>query len=398
MSQVCFYFQLHQPFRLTNFSVFDVGQKKDFFEGQHNLNQEIFQKVANKSYVPMLTLLYQLVSEIKTFRFALSVTGVFIEQAKLYSPKVIELLAKLASSEQVEFLAETYHHSLSSLYDQDEFSWQVKQHGQMMKQMFGRQPKVFRNTELIYSNHIADQVAKMGFDGMLTEGVDRYLGGRERTKVYQSFTDHKIPLLLKHAILSDDIAFRFSDKNWSMYPLYADQYLNWLNNFPDDQVVNLFMDFETFGEHQWETTGIFIFFEYLVRQFSSAGKFITPSDQLVDLDLKKLPIYDVPEPISWADVDRDLTAWLGNDLQQDTINILYQLATEVKKTKDEQLIELWRKLQTSDHFYYMCTKWSADGDVHAYFSPYDSPYDAYNRYCAVLADLKMRIEEKRTKP
>ena len=268
--------------------------------------------------------------------------------------------------------------------------------------MFGYTPQVFRNTELIYSNEIAEQVAKLPFRGVLTEAVDRYLWDRPKTLTYYSNTKEQIPLLLKHAELSDDIAFRFSDKNWPMHPLSAERYLDWVEIYPEEQSVNLFMDFETFGEHQWEDTGIFQFWEAFVEKFLSRpwNTFVTPLQLVKAAEEEKenaegvVPdwrIYDVPDPISWADVDRDVTAWRDNVLQQDTLKKIYDLEKIILARKDRKLLEDWRNLQTSDHFYYMCTKWSADGDVHAYFSPYDSPYEAYRRYSIVLADLQERL-------
>jgi alpha-amylase len=245
-------------------------------------------------------------------------------------------------------------------------------------------------------------VHQLGFQGVLTEGVDRYLGGRPRTQLYSSMGDHKIPVLLKHAQLSDDIAFRFSDKNWPLHPLQSGTYLHWLQAYRQEEIINLFMDFETFGEHQWADTGIFDFFRHLVRDFSRGeyNRFVAPRDVLADFyrtdehrrDINHLPVYDVPDPISWADVDRDLTAWVDNPYQRDTLRLIYQVEPLVHASQNPALIDEWGKLQTSDHFYYMCTKWAADGDVHAYFSPYDSPHEAYRRYSTVLSDFLNKIE------
>lgn len=399
MPQVCLYFQLHQPYRLGPFSVFDVGQHTDYFGSKTNHNQHVFQKVAHKSYIPMLSILLEQVKQHQEFKFALSASGVFLEQSQKFEPKVMELLQELSQfKEQVEFLAETYYHSLAALYSPNEFSAQVDLQMELLNELFGVTPTTFRNTELIYSNDIAYLVAEMGFKGMLTEAVDRYLGGRSRTQLYRSYTGNPIPLLLKHAPLSDDIAFRFSDKSWAMYPLDAGKYVTWLHDYYQEEIVNLFMDFETFGEHQWEDTGIFDFFREVVRQLAASqyAQFKTPSELLEqayseDKTVETFPVYDVPHPISWADIDRDLTAWRDNELQWDTLRLIYAMEQDILKTNDAAVIDLWRKLQTSDHFYYMCTKWAADGDVHAYFSPYASPWEAYNRYTAVVADLKGRL-------
>jgi len=396
MANVCLYFELHQPYRLADVSVFDIGLDKEYFTRQEELNRKIFQKVAHKSYIPMLTLLLKLVRENKDFYFSFSATGVFLDQASEYAPKVVTLLQKLVKTGQVEVLSETYHHSLASLYSAKEFEYQVKEHQKLVKQLFDIKPTIFRNTELIYSNEIGQLVEDLGFQACLTEAVDRYLGGRKRTQVFVGKTKNKLPLLLKHAQLSDDIAFRFSEKAWASYPLTADTYMNWLGSYQNSEVINLFMDFETFGEHQWEDTGIFKFFEVFIKQSikQKRNKFLTPFMVIQEQKtFKDSPEYDIPEPISWADVDRDLTAWVDNSLQRDSLDKMYQLEQKVLSQKNKDLILDWRKLQTSDHFYYMCTKWAADGDVHAYFSPYESPYEAYRRFSIVLADLKERMIE-----
>jgi len=396
MASICFYFQLHQPYRLGDFDLFDLGiGEADYFAASKNYNQKIFQKVAQKSYLPMLALLLQLTKVHENFKFTLSATGIFLEQAQDFAPQVIELLQSLAATGQVEFLSETYHHTLASLYSPTEFAAQVKLHRQVIKKLFNLEPKVFRNTELVYSNQIAELVAELGFAGMLTEAVPRYLGERPKTQVYWSQGEEALPLLLKHAQLSDDIAFRFSQKSWAGYPLTADKYYHWLTQYYPDELINLFMDLETFGEHQWEDTGIFKFFEFLIDLISNDERmqFVTPSEVFGKLKVKSYEskVYDVPEPISWADVDRDLTAWIDNPLQQDCLSKLYELEIPIKQIPNSKLLETWRRLQTSDHFYYMCTKWAADGDVHAYFSPYESPLEAYRKFSIVLADLTSRL-------
>lgn len=402
MPQLCFYLHLHQPHRLKDVQIFDVGHGDlNYYEGSDHLNKVIFQKVAKKSYIPMLSLIKVLLKRHQNFKCAFSISGVFLEQAAAYEPKVITLLKEIVATERVELIGETYYHSLAALYSESEFSIQVARHTQLLQELFQYTPQVFRNTELIYSNDIAIQIGKLPFKGILTEAVERYLGNRPKTLSYFSNTKQRIPLLLKHAELSDDIAFRFSDKNWPMHPLSAEKYLEWVEIYPEEHTVNLFMDFETFGEHQWEDTGIFKFWEAFVEKFLSHSwnRFVTPLELVEQTESEKYPdgsvedwrIYDVPEPISWADVDRDITAWRDNVLQQDTLKKIYEMEQAIIKHKDKKLMEDWRNLQTSDHFYYMCTKWSADGDVHAYFSPYDSPYEAYRRYSIVLADLQYRL-------
>lgn len=430
MPTVCFYAHLHQPFRLRNLNVFDIGNmNQEYFAGETDENKTIFLKVSQKSYRPMLSLLMKLLQQHDDFSCALSITGVFLEQAKAYDPWIISKISEMVATERVEILAETYHHSLASLYSSEEFSTQVKLHEDLVVSLFGVRPTAFRNTELIYSNDVAVEVAKLGYEGMLTEAVERYLWDRPRTQLYYSYPEPHLPLLLKHAQLSDDIAFRFSDRNWAWHPLSAEQYLHWVEIYPEDQFVNLFMDFETFGEHQWEDTGIFQFFEHFVKIFLERpwNSFKTPTQifrehALVtakDLDnwqdviennkakpgvkgifqdqTSQVPdhlLYDVPEPISWADVDRDTTAWNDNALQQDTIALLYDLEQKIKRLHNPQLLATWRKLQTSDHFYYMCTKWAADGDVHAYFSPYESPYEAFRLFSIALSDFRDVVEQQ----
>lgn len=395
MPKLNLYLHLHQPDRLRRYSLFDLDSPTYFRNDQADENEMIFNKVAQKSYWPMLLLLKQLLEEHPDqFVFSFSITGIFLEQAQRYQPKLIELLQALVATGNVEILAETYYHSLASLYSPKEFTAQVDQHTAIIQKLFDYTPRSFRNTELIYSDWIGQQVAEMGFIGMLTEAVDRYLDGQPRTQVFSSFTKNRIPLLLKHAQLSDDIAFRFSANHHAGRPLYAETFVHWINDYQEHEYVNLFMDFETFGEHQWEDTGIFEFFRQFVKKFLQYewNSFTTPTQVFERVKVESLPFYKVPEPISWADIDRSITAWRDNDLQYDTLRLIYDLEKKILATKNTQLIDDWRRLQTSDHFYYMCIKWSNDGDVHAYFSPYDSPFDAYNRYTTVLADVQNRLQ------
>lgn len=413
MPQVCLYFHLHQPYRLKQFNVFELDRGQSYFSTETDQGKgthQIFLKVAEKSYLPMLSLLKQLLEKNPRFKLSLSCSGVFLEQAELLKPEIIELIKDLTATGRVELLTETYYHSLSFLHSKDEFIYQIVKQSKKLEQLFGVKPSVFRNTELIYSNQIAEILAAspLEFDGILTEAVQPYLQGHKKTEMFSSVeVDGKsYPLLLKHAQLSDDIAFRFSDRSWLWHPLTVDRYLQWVEVYPEDEYVNLFMDFETFGEHQWSDTGIFEFFQDLIERLSQKdwNRFVTPSEVFAEHEqvqeekdkqqsqaAASLPVYDVPDYISWADVDRDLTAWIGNQLQSDALRELYELRQPVLDSGDEQLIEDWRRLQVSDHFYYMCTKWSADGDVHAYFSPYQSPLEAYRRYSVVLADLRGRL-------
>ena len=407
MPKVCFYFLLHQPYRLTNFAVTDLSDPKHeyFCQDCYDQNREVFQKVAQKSYRPMLSLLLDLVQTHPEFKFSFSCSGVFLEQARRWGPEVLDLLTRLSKHRaQVEVVGENYYHSLSALYSEGEFRAQVKKHTALMRELFDIKPITFRNTEMIYNNYIGWQVAKLGFRGILVEGVDRLMQGRQKTQIYRANCDLALPMLLKHAQLSDDIAFRFSQKSWTQWPLTSEKYINWLHDYRDEEIINLFMDFETFGEHQWESTGIFPFFARLVEtgcqdshiQFTTPREQLSPKRFTTKKDwsawVKTLPVYNVDDPISWADEDRDLSAWRANDFQYDTLQKIYELESKIKAKKDARLLADWRRLQTSDHFYYMCTKYFADGDVHAYFSAYDSPYEAYRRYCIVLADLQERCQ------
>ena len=392
MSKICLYFQIHQPWRIKNFSIFDIGANGDYFDtdSKENFdNRKILNKVADKSYRPMMQLLLKKLETNPDFKFSLSITGVVVEQMNEFAPDLIELLQKMAGTGRVEFLSETYYHSLSSLYSPTEFLLQISKHNRLMDDLFGQKPKVFRNTELIYTNQVARVIQELGYLGMLAEGAGKILKGRKPTNIYMAPCG--LPLLLKHYMLSDDIAFRFSESARSDKPLTADTYSHWISSsFSDDEVVNLFMDFETFGEHQWEDTGIFDFFHYFVDKFVNTGnRFVLPTEELKSR--QPVDIFDSEEPVSWADVDRDITAWRGNELQYDTLSVIYGLEKDIMKTGDENLINDWRKLQTSDHFYYMCTKWSNDGDVHAYFSPYGSPYNAYVNFNNAISDLKWRL-------
>ena len=394
MADVSLYFHIHQPFRLKPLNIFDIGVGTDYFDVDEMLdfsNSRVIRKITEKSYLPMLSLLLELLKREKDFCFALSITGVVIEQLKQHSPEVFELLKKVIATGRVEVVAETYYHSLASLYSPTEFLFQVSKHRRLVEDEFGITPNVFRNTELIYTDHIAELVKEMGFIGMLAEGADKILRGKSPTRLYKS--PDGLPLLLKHFKLSDDIAFRFSESHRSNMPLTADTYSHWISNsYGHGDVVNLFMDFETFGEHQWADTGIFEFFRHFVHKFIETGNsFISLSDSIRSRTPEH--VFASEEPVSWADVDRDITAWRGNSLQEDVLNKIYALEKKIFSKGDESLIEDWRKMQTSDHFYYMCTKWSNDGDVHAYFSPYGSPFMAYSNYNNALADLRLRAEE-----
>jgi len=389
MPSVCFYFQVHQPVRLRHYTVFD---KNDHYFDDYK-NGSICKKVANKCYLPANRLLLDLIRRFDgRFRISYSVTGLLMEQLEHYCPEVMSTFDALAETGCVEFLAETYYHSLSFLYSRTEFVEQINKHIDAINYFFGQRPKIFRNTELIYNNDLACLIESMGcFDAIITEGADHILGYRSPNFVYQPRGCKHLKLLLKNYSLSDDIAFRFSNRDWAQWPLTAEKFAQWVSNVNGNgNVVNLFMDYETFGEHQWEDTGIFDFMRHLPGEVLKHpdNNFKTPSE--VVQSYGSADEVDVPHIISWADTERDLSAWLGNAMQSNAIHELYRLEKEIKSTKDEKIIGDWRKLQTSDHFYYMCTKYFADGDVHKYFNPYDSPYDSYINFMNVLDHLHKR--------
>ncbi len=389
MPSVCFYFQVHQPFRLRHYTFFDSGS--EYFD-EHK-NSTVCRKVANKCYLPANRLMLDLIERHEgRFRIAYSLTGVLLEQLLQYAPEVVRSFEALARTGCVEFLAETYHHSLSFLYSREEFCEQVDRHCRMVEEYFGQRPRVFRNTELVYNNELAQSVESMGrFDAVLAEGADHVLGYRNANYVYRPPGCERIKLLLKNYALSDDIAFRFSNREWKDFPLTADKFAGWIGAVNGNgNVVNLFMDYETFGEHQWEDTGIFEFLACLPEKVLAHpdNDFKTPGEVADSYDA--VDTVDIPHTISWADIERDLSAWLGNAMQSNAIDELYRMESRVKATGDERIMSDWRRLQTSDHFYYMCTKWFADGDVHKYFNPYESPHDSYINFMNVLSDLDSR--------
>ncbi|MDR3365428.1 MAG: glycoside hydrolase family 57 protein, partial [Prevotellaceae bacterium] len=389
---ICLYFQVHQPFRLKKYRFFDIGKDHSYYD--EFSNRTIMRKVAERCYLPANNLILSLIKQYgKLFKVSYSISGMALEQFELYAPDVLESFKALAKTGCVEFLGETYAHSVAAvLKDANEFERQVRQHGDMVKKYFGQQPTVFRNTELIYSDAIGAKAADMGFTGMLTEGAKHVLGWKSPNYVYANAKNPKLKILLRNFRLSDDIAFRFSDKSWSEWPLTADKYTSWINAIDKkEEVVNLFMDYETLGEHQWAMSGIFDFFRYLPSQILSQTnfEFLTPSETVK----KHQPVAPirVEHPISWADEERDLTAWLGNELQNEAFAKIYALADAVVNSGNEAIIKEWRMLQNSDHFYYMSTKWFSDGDVHKYFNPYDTPYDAFINYMNVLSDFEIRV-------
>lgn len=391
MRTICFYFQVHQPFRFRRYRFFDIGNDHYYYDDYSN--ESILQKVAQKCYLPANALMLDLIQKHKgKFKIAYSISGIAMDQFRLYAPEVLESFKKLADTGHVEFLAETYAHSLCSLKGKEEFRRQVKAHGELIQEHFGQVPTVFRNTELIYSDEIGAMVADMGYKAMLTEGAKHVLGWKSPNYLYCNAINPKLKLLLKNFKLSDDIAFRFSNKGWPEYPLTAEKYVAWLNQAPDnEEVINLFMDYETFGEHQWKETGIFDFLKALPNTVFKKSKFTFSTPSEVARKLQVVSAVNVPHAISWADEERDLTAWLGNELQNEAFNKLYSLGEKVYASDDDTIKQDYTYLQVSDHFYYMSTKFFSDGEVHSYFNPYDTPYDAFINYMNVLSDFEIRV-------
>lgn len=413
MPAICFYFQVHQPWRIKKYRVFDIGNDHTYFNaptGDPLSNRDVFLKVTEKCYLPTNRLMLDLLKKHPGFKISYSLSGTFLEQAEEFAPKVIDSFKRLADTGRVELLSETYYHSLSFLYSVEEFKEQVDLHREKIKNIFGYTPTTFRNTELIYRNDVAKTAKELGFNTILAEGADHILKGRSPNFVYKPKDVDDMTLLLKNYKLSDDIAFRFSDKWWSEHPLTSDKFGQWISaHNGNGELINLFMDYETFGEHQWQDSGIFDFLRDLPKEVlrSEDNFFINPKEagEVFKNSSSVNEEIDFEKFVSWADIERDLSAWLSNDMQKDAAKTLFALESKVKRwresskeesRKKSKLLETWRKLQTSDHFYYMCTKWFNDGDVHKYFSPYESPYEAYIAYMNVLQDLSLLLEEKNT--
>ena len=378
------YFQVHQPFRLKPFNYFSRGSEY-FDEGK---NREIFQKVAKKCYIPTTKKIIDLVRRHPEFRVSFSLSGVFIEQAMKYKPEVMDIYRELYDTGNMDILNETYYHSLAYLISHEEFVEQVKMHRELIQDIFGHKANVFRNTEAMLCDDMSRKVEKMGYKGIVGEGWDNILGWRSPNYIYQP-SGSDIKLLLRNYRLSDDIGFRFSKSDWPEYPLTADKYASWLAA-SRGQTINLFLDYETFGEHQWKETGIFDFLDYLPREVSKYSNLEWAKiSELTEMDSKDR--IEIPHILSWADVDRDLSAWLGNKMQDCAFRNIKDMGSLVHGTKDSRIIDIWRKMQTSDHFYYMCTKWFSDGDIHKYFNSYTNPYEAYSNYMNILKNMKSEM-------
>lgn len=393
MKTICLYFQVHQPWRLKTYRFFNMGMDHNYLDDL--TNRAILQKVARQCYLPMNALLLKLIKEQKgKFRCSFSLTGTVVEQFRAYAPEVLESFRELAETGCVEFLAETYSHSLASLASQEDFEEQVKLHTAMVRKEFGMKPTAFRNTELIYSDHIGEMVAQMGFKTILAEGAKHVLGWKSPNYVYANALNQKLHILLRNYKFSDDIAFRFSNRGWAEWPLTADKFAGWLA--ADDmagEVINLFMDYETFGEHQKADTGIFDFMKALPKEILATRKLEFATVSEASKKYQPVAVLHCPHEMSWADEERDVTAWLGNELQNEAFAKLYALKDKIKSLKNKDFDYVWNFLQTSDHFYYMATKWLSDGDVHSYFNPYGSSYEAFINYMNVLSDFEIEVEK-----
>jgi len=391
MKTVCLFFQIHQPFRHRRYRFFDIGNDHYYYDDF--TNEAILRNIAQKSYLPTNKLLLKLAKQYEgKFKAAFSISGLALEQFSLYAPEVIQSFQKLAKTGCIEFLSETYSHSLSSLKHKTIFEQQVKLHDKIIFELFGVKPRIFRNTEMIYSDKIGAQIAEMGYNAILTEGAKQVLGWKSPNYVYVNAINPRLKVLMRNFKLSDDIAFRFSNTNWAEYPLTADKFVNWLEKAnPKEELFNLFLSYGSFGERQPKESGIFDFLEKFSMQVANHSKlkFATPSEVIEEL--QPVSAESVPHPISWADNERDLTAWLGNGMQKEAFEKLYNLRHQIAKCTETEMIKDWNYLQASDHFYYMSTKYFSDGEVHSYFNPFDSPYEAFINYMNVLSDFKIRL-------
>ena len=388
---ICLYFQVHQPNRLRQYRFFDIGKNSHYYDDF--TNRTILRRIAQKCYLPMNELLLQQIEEQKgAFKVAFSITGTALEQFDRYCPEVLDSFKKLAATGCVEFLSETYYHSLSSLASESEFKHQDAKHKEAIEKYFGVTPTTFRNTELIYSDSIANMVGDLGFKTILTEGAKHVLGWQSPNYLYKATTKKNQKLLLRNSGLSDDIAFRFSNKGWENWPLTTDKFVSWLKS-GDGEIVNLFMDYETFGEHQAASTGIFDFMKYLPAAVLADGEFEFVTPARAARKHKPVAPLCIPDAISWADEERDTSAWLGNELQNEAFNKLYSLSEKLAILNDAELWSDFGHLQESDHFYYMCTKYFSDGAVHKYFNPYDTPFEAFINYMNVLSDFMLRVDQ-----
>lgn len=392
MKTICLYLQMHQPLRLKKYRFFNMG--KDVHYLDDFLNKSILQRTAANSYRPMNELLLKLITKYNgKFKISISITGITVEQLKSYAPDVLKSFKKLAETGCVEFIAETYPHSLTSLIDKDEFQIQVKRHVKLMQKEFDFTPTTFRNTELIYSDGIGEMVADMGFTAMITEGAKHILGWKSPDFLYVNAINPRLKLLLRNIRLSQDLRFRFSDTGWDQWPLTADKYINWIKDENRGDISNIFIDYETFGECQNKDTGIFEFMEYLADYAIKDNDLQFGTPQEIIKEYQPVATLHVPYPISWTDEERDTTAWFGNEMQNEAISKLYAKKDAIHKLNDKDLNHIWDFMQSSNHFYYMSTKWFSDGSI-GNVNPYGSPYEAFINYMNILSDFIRQIDEK----
>ncbi|MEI6680559.1 MAG: glycoside hydrolase family 57 protein [Mariniphaga sp.] len=391
MKSVCLNFQIHQPFRYRKYRFFDIGNDAYYYDDF--ANETIMRRVADKCYLPANKIILDQIHKHKgKFKVTFSLSGTVIDQFKLYAPEVIDSFAELAATGCVEFLSETYANSFASMTDAGLFESQVKAHDNLIEELFGYRPKVFRNTELIYSDEIGDLVHRMGFEAMITEGAKHILGWKSPNFLYCNALNARLKVLMRNFRFSDDLSFKFSNKGWNEYPLTAEKYAGWMASLPKaEEVVTIFINYETFGQLQPKSSGIFDFLKSLPNAVLKTGElqFATPSE--VVANLQPVSAVHVPYPISWADEERDLSAWLGNELQKEAYDKLYQLKDQMKNCENSVMLKDWDYLQTIDHFYYMCTKFFSDGEVHKHFNPYSTPYEAFINYMNILSDFKIRL-------
>ncbi|MDE7468324.1 MAG: glycoside hydrolase family 57 protein [Muribaculaceae bacterium] len=388
MKAVCFNFEIHQPFRLKRYRFFDIGNDHYYYDDF--LNDDIAERIVHQSYIPAAETLLRMIEDSKgAFRCSLAISGEAIEQFEHYAPEFNDLLRKLADTGKVEFLATPYAHSLSSLFDPEEFRSQVEVQCHKVKETYGATPKVLRNTELIYSDELAPQILAMGFKGVITEGAKHILGWKSPDYVYTAASAPQLKVLMRNAKLSDDIAVRFSDTSWGEYPLTADKYIDWIAATPaDEQIINIGLSLDTFGGLHPLGSGILQFLEALPRFAAEKGiEFWTPSEAVKKL--KPVGVISITHPISSAQESCDTSTWMGNALQNEALNKLYQAGERVRLCEDRRLKQDWWYLQDADHFYYMSTK-----DGGAAFSPYETPYQAFINYMNVLSDFLVRVDEQ----
>jgi len=391
MKSICFCFEVHQPFRFKRYRFFDIGNDHYYYDDY--TNETLMHNSAELSYIPANKVLLELIKKYKgAFKVSFSITGTAIEQFYLYAPEVLDSFRKLAKTGQVEFLSETYSHSLASVKDEELFDEQIKKHDELIKKYFDVSPVIFKNTELIYNDRIGEIVAEMGFKGIITEGAKHILGWKSPDFLYCNVRNPRLKVLLRNVALSDDLSYRFSNKNWNKYPLTAEKFVDWMNADDKSEIINLFINYESLGKRQPASSGIFDFFKKLPEVALKSGKlkFATPSE-VVD-EYQPVSSVKVPNTISWADEEKDMAAWLGNEMQEEAFNNLYDLSDKMKMVKNKDMIRDWNYLQTSDHFYYMCTKVFSDGEIHDSFNPYESPYEAFINYMNVLNDFTLRLD------